>query len=971
MGSVVCSNELNVLLEALIERIKALPRSITKASIIIPDTLIRSWLISQCAARGISIVDLEIVLVEEVFERQHTLSPLAFLPLLTHFFEQEGHPEPVQQALLPFVIRAFFGESRWFAHKEREALWSRFIEWAEIKKRDLGLHVPTYLFGFSSINRAFFEQIASSTYFKELFLLSPCMLYWGDQCSDRKVRYLLNCAEGGSLSSKQHLETLLLDRQRFLANTGQMGQQCMLLIEDMDLPKQALYALPEPLFREPYQSHVSTDCISVPCTTPSLLDHLKADMLLLVGKREEAQDLPKDHSIEIHAAYTPLREVEALYERVGKGISLEPATVLVFVTDMARYRASFEQVFDCPYQIWGEEKRGGAVRLLKMMISLLSSKGRSQEWVQLLRHETFQKMLSFRPQDVDDCIVWLSKRPTWGVSTEHRRRYLEHRFLPTDSRQEGLSSLYDSYLNAFLQDLGRDRERLESSALQPLSAFFAFVQDVEERFSLPLEECEQRTMDEWEALFAHLVQRIVGAQGPGYEQEALLEALSEFERISTQASRASLLFSEVKRLFFSLIDKALSRRPIDLACPIIVAELGAVQPFPAELVALLGLEEDLFPMHDEDRLLSKLHRMVSASPITNVGIDRYGIVEAILAAKNLFIGYQSYNVERRKSYSPVIDEMVRYLDEQYRIDGSSPSKELIVQHPLYRAPKAKKGKRKKDKELYLQGQKRGFDIEVNALCRVAFSPLSSFFREQYALSSHWAREESLFVRSQDIRRSFIKGSVDGNGIRNECISKELEKIETDAAVYDLHLLPTVSSAHMDGLGIFCPPVHIKDAQTIVGSLSGIADTALMLFDEQWEQELFYRWPETVLRSFLSQHHGLDIAEKAYIVSESRFFALKLSDPKRSLERWSTFFSSATQAPFPFSYEIIQILLKDKEGLYRAIVDRAEREKEKGAWSVYANDLVPTLCEEQRSSWKEWAKALWDDYFVCMGGYNEF
>jgi len=951
MGSVVCSNEIEVLLEALVERLKALTPALTKATIVVPDNLFRSWLTHELASRGISVLDLEFLLIEELFERRYNhLLPLSFLPLLTSFFEKENCSIPVRHALLPFIKRAFFEESDFFV--ERESLWDRFVEWAKIKRCDLNLHALTYLFGFSSLNRAFFEEVSHSPLFKELFFLSPCMLYWGDQCSDRKVRYLLDSA---TQSSQKHLEKLLLDRQRFLANTGQMGQQFMLAIEDLDLPKEALYTLPKPLFKEPYQSYISTELLSKPCPTLSLLDHLKADMLLLVGKRDKSEELLQDPSIEIHAAYTPLREVEALYERVQNGCSLKPATVLVFVTEMSRYRAAFEEVFRGAYQIWGEEKRGGALSLFKMLISFFSSKSRSQDCVQLLRHELFQKILSIRSQDVEALISWLSRNPTaWGISEKYRHRYCEKRLLPVE-RGQSLSSCYEKYLGFFLQELKEDRTRIESSLLQPLGSFFAFIQEVEERCELPLEG--KRAILKWRDFFSYLAQRIV--RGNAYEEEALLLAQIEFERISVKSSSAKVELSEALRIFSAFIDRAMSHRSIDIVSPIIVAEFGSVQPFPVELVALLGLQENIFPRHDEDKLFSKMHRMVSASPVTNVGVDRYSVIEAILAAKNLFVGYQSYNFERRHSYSSVIDEMMHHLDEHYRIDGALPSKKLHTQHPLHRSVRVKKQEQKKGKDLYLGAQKEQEEIDLQNFCCAAFSPLKTFFREQYALHSDWRQEDPLFVRSKDVRKSFVKGAIE-DGIKGTCISKELSRIEEGITLYDLHLLPTVSSAQIDGVEIFCPAV-----QKVAGSLSGIADKAIILFDEQWEKELFYRWPETVLRSLLAQEHGLQIAQKAYIVPENRYLSLKIADAKSSFAEWVHFFSAVKKEPFPFSYEIVQLLLKEKEGLYQAIADKAEREK--GAWSIYFQGLSPTICEEHKSSWKRWAEDLWKEYFVSVEG----
>jgi len=973
MGSVICSNEMKVLFERLVGKIKALDPAVVRASIIVPDTLIRSWLFHELAMQGISILDIEILLVEELFERWHDdLSPHSFFPLLVRFFENKaGDRTLVRQSLMPFMMRVFFGEKKWFLENDKEALWNAFIHWAGVHTCDLCLQFPTYLFGFSSLNNAFFKLVLDSPLFRELYLLSPCMLYWGDQCSDRQTRYMLDCADkkGVATPSQEQLEALLLDRHRFLANTGQVGRQFMLLIEDMDLPTQTAYLLPEKLFIEPYQGYISTDLIPNPCITPSLLDHLKADMLLLVGGCKEPKRIRKDSSIEIHAAYTPLREVEALFERIQKGCSLNPATILVFVTDISRYRAAFEHVFGskCGYQIWGEQKRKGPLGLFQMVVALFSTKGRVQDWIQILRHEIFQKMLSIRTQEADSLISWLSERPTsWGMNSQYCRRYYTQRALPTESMADSsLSFLFDDYLDSFTSMTQEKRERIESSSLQGLGNFFAFLQDVERRFALPLEENALRTMSEWIDLFSYLIQKVVETGSVGYEEEALLFAQTEFEKIAVRSKGARLTFQESWRIFSGCIEVALSRRAVDFTSPVIVAEFGSVQPFPVELVALLGFQEDVFPKHDEDRLFSRLHRMVSAFPATNVGIDRYGVVEAILAAKNLFVGYQSYSLEKKISYSSVIDDLVSHLDEHYVIDGEMPSKQLTVQHPLYRQHRCKIGEQKEGERLFLPEKKTKEEIDVHALCGVAFSPLKSFFREQYSLYTRNEREDPLFVRSKDIRDSFLRGKMEKGTLRKRCISKELAKIDKEMTLYDLHLLPTVSGPQIEQKEILCPAFQTGADQTVVGSLSGLADVGILLFDEQWEKELFYRWPECVLRSFICQHHGVHIEEGAYITAKNQNLILQIPDSQMCLEQWVHFFSAVRQEPFPFSYEVVKLLIREKEGVYGAIVARAEREEKRGVWSLLSQEISQKICEDKQKKWIEWANALWGDFFVSV------
>src|SRR5690606_37849443 len=109
----------------------------------------------------------------------------------------------------------------------------------------------------------------------------------------------------------------------------------------LDLPVAELYEAPEAICScTPYNDYVQGEGLAITSHAPKLIDFVKADLLFLVGARDAPQELSKDDSIEIHAAVTPLREVEALQEYLwmvyGEKV-LQPCSVIVLVTDAKRY----------------------------------------------------------------------------------------------------------------------------------------------------------------------------------------------------------------------------------------------------------------------------------------------------------------------------------------------------------------------------------------------------------------------------------------------------------------------------------------------------------------------------------------------------------------------------------------------------------------------------------------------------------
>jgi hypothetical protein len=999
----ILSNDLERLLEVLVEDISlASSLSLVKARIIVPDSSIRAWLSHELAKRELSLLRFDIVLLEEALEqRSEKTLPLTrfnLLPLLISFFEcaqkknllslpcqdtAEARYHLAKRILLPFAMRAFLGEKERFSNERiPENFWQEFIQWCPSPFHGVKTTsffpscTPLFLFGFCSLSPLLLNQVLGLPSLRGLYLLSPCMLFWGDQSSNREMRFLLftHAVRHAQRPSAEQLEQFLNDRHRLLANSGQIGREFMHLLEESRLQTRSMYVLKKALAKPPYSEYLLPEVAISDIEEATLLDRLKADLLLLVSKTEKLHPVSRDRSIEIHGAPTPLREVEALRERLLECRSLLPASVIVLVTDLPRYQAAIEQAMggQIPYQIWGKTSESSIITVFRMIVSMLMSKGTIHDWMQLLRHPLFQTTLLISKDEAESVIEWLSSRPSlWGFSPNHRNRYLSSRSIPSSASQSRtFEEDKDLLLSSFLSS--SSEEGLEVSLLRPLGNFLHFVSLMEGWWLLPLQGAECAPMSRFAQLINHILGELLKRPSGGFEEDALIHAQSLFAKISSQAEDPSIPASESLKLFFRLVDSDLSRSCMVLSAPVIVAEFGAFQPFPAELIAILGAQEGALPQHSEDMLLDHLDQLVPKIPASNAFFDRYRFLEAILQARNLFISYQSYSFETRERmlYSPVVADLLLHLDANYLIDGSAPSSKVLVEHPLIPHRRSKDKSFPSSPAIHLSKEPPSSSIDISIVQRAARSPLDLFYKEQYGFSTSFSQEESIFLQPWQIRMNLEKNlgaevpSMSHPQYQRPFIGllSSLRSLGLAPKPFALHLLPTIASPVYSEAAIFAP--LIPSTPSLMGSWNGLVVEGIVLFTKDWKRELFKRWPENALRTYLSMQHNISMQRQAIIVQEEGILPLPKSD---SLSAWAEFAATASTIPMPLTFDIVKLLLSHPSSadVFQAIDKEAQAEL--GPWHAFSSTISLEDCSRYLPQWERYASLLWSDYFAAVEG----
>ena len=973
----LCSNDLERLFGELVEDVSrhADKKELLAFRCIVPSASVKMWLKVALCERGLNPLAAEILVLDEAFSRKIP-SRGALLPLLISFLETSQKEERGQaffkalgeegflskerifsfakKYLIHFAQVAFFDEAEWFKKKGLESFGEAFSKILQ-KPKIQALQAPTFLFGFSSLHAGALTILLRTFNVKRLYLLSPSMLFWGDQCSDNEIRSLLK--KSNSRTFEEAFMPYLLDRQKFLANSGRIGREFLNLLEDLDLPVKASYSIPELFFSEsPYCDLLPNDGVEKKQGEPTLLDYLKADLLLLVGTREKPQEVKKDDSIEIHAAYTPVREVEALKEALSRyfgNISLKPASILVLATDLQQYRAAFEEVFggkEKLYQIWGDSSVSS---MLRLVFGFLFSQGGKKDVLKLVRHEEFLKSFGFALEDKEELIGFLERSgfSSWREST--RRRYLEKRGIPSTQHPQTFEQMYNQEVQMLFQE--------ESLIKQPFLSFFAKIHAwllrVEEASPLPLHEDELQPMRVWHELLKRLFEPFMQEDGSFYSVEKALLRLSGY------AQEAHLPFSEAESLFFAEVEKGLLTQG-GINAPIIVGKLGSFQPFPAEVVAILGAEEGSLP-HEEENPLEYLEKLPPRLYPSSKLFEQYAFIEAILSAKRLFIGYQSYAFELREEvpYSPIVADLVAHLDTNLLIGGEKPSKTLFFKHSLYRK-KASFNSQLCEEPIY--GDKKATaSVDFSEIQKAAKNPLSRYFSAQFGAIDEWEDETSIFIKNYEVKMHLEEAMLGKRTFskREHALALQTYKEahqEADKALKEMGIetlfcinvecVPTVKEKMYSGETLLLPCLECNGFK-VQGNWKGLTRQGELLFSDTWTYELFQKWPEYIFRAYLAKKEDVLFEQAVIAVKERKIYQLPVKEPERVFASWVEFSQACYKHPFPFSQDIVKLLLK------KPTVEELVVKMEK-------NGKIPLeKIAEYKSMWEEWACRLFSDLLL--------
>lgn len=560
-------------------------------------------------------------------------------------------------------------------------------------------HVHLFAFSFlAKIHHDFLQRLPASC-LVSYYLLSPCKMFWTDSCSDKERRRLERWWErqGAHADERRALEDYLKDTNPLLANLGKVGREFLGEVEET-----------EGLMIDGYASAQEGT------KAPLLLRHLQEDLLTL---HNPALSLPKelschDDSLQIHAAPSKRREVEALYNALLRLIAhdetrcpLSPRDIVVMAPNIADYEPYIRAVFEghnsllgCQFTDLALAQPGSTLQGLESLLSLAKSRWDPLSFLALVTHPAFAKKQRFLPRDLETLRRWIEQgKVRWGLSKQHKDQLISGHPLFARGKllaQKATAGTWQEGVEQWLLAMTRldeDDEMLasldfsDSELFSRLLALLASLSEDLKPFSdgtrLPLHLWAEYLLALLDSYFEidplqrpeeHLHQKLL----------AFLQDLRQADGLDTTESWPfSSIFARLEA-FFEMKEGTYRDRHLD---SVRFSSMLPMRAVPSRVLCLLGMDEDSYPRRASLRSFNLLSGPLADYCPSRADFDRYLFLEALLSARDhLLLFYPNIDTTdyKEKKPSSIVDQLLRYLDAGYRIEGRLPSETLVVNHPF-------------------------------------------------------------------------------------------------------------------------------------------------------------------------------------------------------------------------------------------------------------------------------------------------
>ena len=461
-------------------------------------------------------------------------------------------------------------------------------------------------------------------------------------------------------------------------------------------------------------------------------------------KKHFSSDIINDGSITINSNYSPLREVEVLYNYLVKCVDAHPnqlsaRDIVVMVSDIDTYASYIRAVFDnAPYSFRytiADESYAvsdSITNTLHALLAIHAEEFTSEKVVSLLDYSSIRNQ--FQITDITSIRRWTdaanirfgykgnSEDETIYVSWEYGLNRLMYGICMSGSEEfiTGDSSFYPV-------DITEGRDSLE------VVRFTHFVQSLQHFIR---NRQGEKTLDEWVAYVHEVIAEFIGDTEDNDQEDfrILQQQLGKYSLVSgifTGKVPFEVFIYQLLPLLSS------NRRSHNYASHgITFCSLIPMRSIPFRVVALLGMNFDKFPRKDQRvsfDLMLKNPRRGDRNLKEN---DKHLLLETLLSAGDyLYISYLGQSVRDNSHLPPssLIDELIDYI-ASHSSEPDEVRKNFVQRHSLHSySRKYNAGNPrlysymsdKKASELSLSGTA---DIPVQEMDEITFSQLISFFR---------------------------------------------------------------------------------------------------------------------------------------------------------------------------------------------------------------------------------------------------
>jgi len=438
--------------------------------------------------------------------------------------------------------------------------------------------------------------------------------------------------------------------------------------------------------------------------TGTLLNRLQQSILNneeLTAKEKELTEKAAADSIQVTSHFTPVREVEALYnylldlfENDRKTQSLKPRDVLVITPDINKYEPFIKAVFrnapvNLPIRVSGAAKNTGdsITAALELIVNMGEEDLTSEKVAGLLEQNRIGK--AYRIEDTSYIRGAISKA---GIrfgrenSLNDDTHYVSWKY-GLEKIILGYAMLTDDAFNVSDRLTEEEKEYLgetmltnypykdaEASASHDLLRLKAFVDDLQNLFD---EQGKPRTLAEWKLLLLEeVMEKMVWSNDfskeDRNERNEIYRALGFTERLDGAATEKvpwAVFVNELKkRLFTESREHELNSGAITFTSAI------PSRGLPYKVIAFIGLDNGVFPRQDQHLGFDLMGNDYQPGDRSKKEADKSLFLDTLMSAREkLYLSYIGQSVKDNTEIPPsiVLDTLMDYLGLQ------------AVKHPLH------------------------------------------------------------------------------------------------------------------------------------------------------------------------------------------------------------------------------------------------------------------------------------------------
>ncbi len=511
-----------------------------------------------------------------------------------------------------------------------------------------GLPQRLAVFGVSSLPPLYWRLLEAlgERVMVDLFLLNPSQEYWGQ-------------LKRGDTGEGAH---------PLLASLGQQGRDFINAVAASGI-------------NEPVAGHAF-----VAPQAGTVLAALQSDLLTQTVRTQEGKisTVPDDHSVQLHVCHSALREIEVLHDQLlmlfRNDPGLMPDDVLVMCSDIQRYAPLVDAVFGTrtqpsaiPYTIADRrlELEVPLLRRFSELLSLPGSRFEVERVLALLEEPALLARFELTAADVPVIRRWCEElHLRWGRDAADRRS----RGLPDDvplTWRDALSRLLLGFALPAGLAPGHDQRFagnvpaalvLSVSQAQVMARLNTLIERLlywEGQLALP------RSLTNWADTLDHLVAAFFA------ETPESAEALLHLHEVTAELREQARLSESSEPQPFAVLQSWLKRQLQGLESrrgflhgAVTVCAMVPMRSLPFKVVAVLGLDDGLFPRQQKPWSFDLMASHARAGDRSRRQDDRYLFLETLMAARDVLylshVGVSDTDGSLRAP-SPVLAELMDQL----------------------------------------------------------------------------------------------------------------------------------------------------------------------------------------------------------------------------------------------------------------------------------------------------------------------